>query len=178
MPAPGGALRRPASSGLASIGLVLVVVLGVWLLNGRNPGTSTGVLPEPTVSASYAGGSEPTSPPTDEPSATATATATAPTTRIDDFSGLPLIALEDLPQQARDVIDLIFTGGPFAYGEDGSTFNNYEGRLPDEPNGYYAEYTVDTPGSDDRGARRIIAGDGGDFYWTDDHYASFARVRT
>ena len=48
--------------------------------------------------------------------------------------------------------------------------------LPDEPRGYYAEYTVPTPGSDDRGARRIVAGEGGELYWTDDHYRSFSSI--
>ncbi len=38
------------------------------------------------------------------------------------------------------------------------------------------ESTVDTPGSDDRGARRIVAGQGDDFYCTDDHYSTFARI--
>ena len=44
--------------------------------------------------------------------------------------------------------------------------------------GYYREYTVATPGVDDRGARRIVAGDDGEeLYWTDDHYGSFALIR-
>jgi len=53
---------------------------------------------------------------------------------------------------------------------------NREELLPDQPDGYYRAYTVETPGSDDRGARRMVAGDGGEFYWTDDHYTSFARI--
>jgi ribonuclease T1 len=35
---------------------------------------------------------------------------------------------------------------------------------------------VPTPGSDDRGARRIVAGEAGELYWTQDHYSSFGRI--
>ena len=48
--------------------------------------------------------------------------------------------------------------------------------MPDEPLGYYREYTVETPGSPDRGARRLVIGSGGETYYTDDHYASFERI--
>ncbi|HWI43893.1 MAG TPA: ribonuclease domain-containing protein [Nocardioides sp.] len=92
--------------------------------------------------------------------------------------GLPSVDLADLPAEAAETVELIDAGGPFRYpGKDGSTFGNFEGVLPQRPRGYYAEYTVPTPGEDDRGARRIIAGDGGELYWTEDHYASFARIR-
>jgi ribonuclease T1 len=71
---------------------------------------------------------------------------------------------------------LIAAGGPFPYRQDGIVFQNREGLLPRRPAGYYHEYTVDTPGSPDRGPRRIIAGSQGERYYTDDHYASFKRV--
>ena len=89
---------------------------------------------------------------------------------------LPVVSLGQLPPQAADTIELIDSGGPFPYDQDDSVFGNYEGLLPDEPRGYYREYTVVTPGSDDRGARRIIAGENGELYWTDDHYQSFSRI--
>jgi ribonuclease T1 len=96
----------------------------------------------------------------------------------DPVSGLPWIAAGDLPDEARETLALIDAGGPYPYpGKDGSTFRNEEGLLPSESRGYYAEYTVPTPGSTDRGARRIITGDGGEYYWTADHYAHFERVR-
>lgn len=82
-----------------------------------------------------------------------------------------------LPREARDTLALIESGGPFPYRQDGATFQNREQRLPRRESGYYREYTVETPGSPDRGARRIIAG--GDppdeFFYTDDHYGSFRR---
>jgi guanyl-specific ribonuclease Sa len=83
-----------------------------------------------------------------------------------------------LPPDAVATLEAIERGGPFRYDRDGSTFQNRERRLPEQPPGYYREYTVDTPGSSDRGARRIVSG--GDppqvYYYTDDHYRSFRRV--
>ncbi|MCB0130219.1 MAG: hypothetical protein KDD78_05210, partial [Caldilineaceae bacterium] len=89
-------------------------------------------------------------------------------------SGMPLITVDELPPEAVTTLLLIQAGGPFPYRQDGATFQNREGLLPRESNGYYAEYTVETPGSDDRGARRFVTGDQGEFYYTDDHYGSFA----
>lgn len=95
------------------------------------------------------------------------------------------VALADLPRQARETLDLIKRGGPFPYRKDGTTFQNREKRLPIRPRGYYSEYTVRTPFSRDRGARRIVAGKGstgdpatsGEYYYTDDHYETFRRIR-
>jgi ribonuclease T1 len=89
---------------------------------------------------------------------------------------LPAVQFDDLPREAKRTIILIECGGPFPYDQDGQTFQNREGILPDRPTGYYEEYTVETPGSADRGARRIVAGDKGERYYTDDHYDSFSRV--
>ena len=86
------------------------------------------------------------------------------------------IEVEALPPEAIDTLVLIETGGPFPYDQDGSTFQNREGILPDHPRGYYREYTVETPGSPDRGARRIVAGGEGERFYTDDHYASFRVI--
>lgn len=95
----------------------------------------------------------------------------------DPESGLPWISESELPPEAVETLRLIDAGGPFPYeGKDGSTFGNFEGVLPDEPDGYYREYTVPTPGEDDRGARRIVTGRGGEYYYTDDHYESFSRI--
>lgn len=91
-------------------------------------------------------------------------------------AGMPQVAISDLPEEAIHVLDLIEQGGPFAHDQDGSIFQNREERLPDRPRGHYREYTVETPGSDDRGARRIVAGADGERYWTDDHYDSFRWI--
>ncbi|MFW5417740.1 ribonuclease [Nocardiopsis sp. CNT-189] len=87
------------------------------------------------------------------------------------------ICYTGLPSQAHDTLDLIEAGGPFPYPQDGSTFHNREGLLPPQDTGYYKEYTVETPGSPDRGARRIVTGDSHqEDYYTADHYASFDLV--
>jgi ribonuclease T1 len=87
------------------------------------------------------------------------------------------IAVGDLPPEARATLTLIEAGGPFPYPQDGMTFGNREKRLPLCERGYYREYTVRTPGARDRGARRIVAGKGGEYYYTADHYRSFKRIR-
>ena len=71
---------------------------------------------------------------------------------------------------------LIDAGGPYRYDRDGVVFENRERILPARDRGYYREYTVPTPGEDDRGARRIVTGGAGQYYWTEDHYASFERI--
>lgn len=90
----------------------------------------------------------------------------------------PRSALEGLPPEASATLDLILAGGPFPYRKDGTTFQNRERLLPGKPRGYYREYTVPTPGSRDRGARRwVVGGDPPEvFYYTDDHYRSFRRI--
>jgi ribonuclease T1 len=86
------------------------------------------------------------------------------------------ISLAQLPTEARETLELIRAGGPFPYSRDGAVFGNREGLLPKADRGYYREYTVRTPGARDRGARRIVAGGRGEFYYTDDHYRSFRRI--
>ena len=93
----------------------------------------------------------------------------------------PGIAIEqvrpaELPREARATIALIEKGGPYPYAKDGAIFGNREGQLPGQRRGYYREYTVKTPGERTRGARRIIAGAGGELFYTDDHYNHFRRI--
>jgi ribonuclease T1 len=92
-------------------------------------------------------------------------------------SGLPEIPAAQLPAEARETLRLIRKNGPYPYERDGIVFGNFEKRLPLRERGYYREYTVPTPGVKSRGARRIIAGRGGECFYTDDHYNSFKRVR-
>jgi len=82
-----------------------------------------------------------------------------------------------LPAEAHATLDRIARGGPFEHNQDGGVFGNYEGLLPKQPRGYYHEYTVETPGARNRGARRIITGGTPPvaWYYTDDHYRSFRR---
>jgi len=109
---------------------------------------------------------------------------------------LPDVHLDRLPPEALQTLRLIRHGGPYPHDRDGITFNNFEKLLPAARRGHYSEYTVMTPGVRHRGARRIVVGcervrpqprperrlwlehcrDGGEFYYTADHYRSFRRI--
>jgi len=86
------------------------------------------------------------------------------------------ISLKNLPPEARDTLQLIEKGGPYPFDRDGIVFGNFEKRLPIRERGYYLEYTVRTPGVRHRGERRIVAGKGGEKYYSDDHYKTFKRI--
>lgn len=92
-----------------------------------------------------------------------------------------VIDVASLPKEGQATLLLIKQGGPFPYEKDGSIFGNYERKLPKQYRGYYHEYTVKTPRARNRGAKRIIAGGqpmtSGEYYYTDDHYNSFKRIR-
>jgi ribonuclease T1 len=88
-----------------------------------------------------------------------------------------VVTINDLTPEARETVRSIRRGGPFPYERDGTTFGNFERALPVRERGYYREYTVHTPGSSHRGARRIVAGRGGELYYTDDHYRTFKHIR-
>lgn len=96
--------------------------------------------------------------------------------RDDRASSIPVVAIAALPAEARDTLQLIKQGGPFPYPRDGVVFNNYEHILPQQPRGYYHEYTVKTPGVRHRGARRIVCGVVPECYYSGDHYRSFQRI--
>ena len=91
-----------------------------------------------------------------------------------------VISVVELPRQGRETYELIRQGGPFPFEKDGTVFGNRERQLPTEARGYYREYTVQTPGSRDRGARRIVCGGPTRTphacYYTADHYASFRKI--
>lgn len=97
------------------------------------------------------------------------------------LSGLDEVSFTALPKEARHTILLIKQGGPYPYRQDGKTFGNYEGHLPKHKRGYYREFTVKTPGARNRGAKRIVAGgrppEPLEYYYTEDHYATFKRIR-
>ena len=94
---------------------------------------------------------------------------------------LDTVAVAQLPPQGRDMMALIYQGGPFRHDKDGVVFGNRERILPAKNRGYYREYTVRTPNERSRGARRIVCGGlkpavPDACYYTDDHYASFRRI--
>lgn len=158
------------------VGLLLTQGGGTDPASAPTPSTAqtgapapTGVLPTATTTTTAPTTTPQTRPPTQAPTREPRAAHTP-------VSGLPWIAESDLPPQARQTLALIEDGGPYPYRQDDSTFFNREGILPSQRRGYYREYTVPTPGSRDRGARRIVAGADGDRYYTDDHYDSFAQI--
>lgn len=112
------------------------------------------------------------------PGSTATAAAGSPgASGVPSWArGMPVVGVARLPAQARDTLRLIDAGGPFPYRQDGTVFGNRERLLPRQPRGHYHEYTVPTPGSPDRGARRIVTGESRETYYTDDHYRTFKAV--
>jgi len=87
------------------------------------------------------------------------------------------VYVANLPAEVQDTLQLIKQGGPFPFSEDGTVFYNREGQLPEKPKGYYHEYTVKTPGATNLGARRIVSGSGGEYYYTDDHYRTFKLIK-
>ena len=95
-------------------------------------------------------------------------------------SNSAVVTVAELPRQGREMYELIRHGGPFPYDKDGAVFGNRERQLPAEKRGYYREYTVATPGSRDRGARRIVCGGPARAplacYYSADHYASFRKI--
>jgi len=137
----------------ALIGL-LVLVLGGWLVKDNLGSGSTSAPSTPASTPAKGGAAVPGA-----------------------DSGLPVKALSALPPQASDTWKLIQAGGPYPYPRnDDVVFENREKRLPGKKSGYYHEYTVKTPGSADRGARRLITGQARELYYTGDHYASFVVV--
>lgn len=124
----------------------------------------------------------------DDPSDTGSGNSASPTSASQP--GAPAGGAEEVPQVGGEVpadeaaahdqisatLALIATHGPYPNRADGEVFENRERLLPQEPRGYYRSYTVSTPGSADRGARRIITGQGGELFYTSDHYDSFEPI--
>ena len=160
------ALRR-ALAAVVAVLLGAAVLVACGKSDGATPstgggtGTRTSAAPAPTFT-----GAAPSAGPADA----AKLAPASPTT------SLPTEVVARLPKQAVDTLRLIAAGGPFPYSQDGVTFSNREGILPTHKSGWYHEYTVVTPGSSNRGARRIIAAQDGGRFYTDDHYASFREV--
>ncbi|SEQ60965.1 Guanyl-specific ribonuclease Sa [Lentzea xinjiangensis] len=135
---------------VALVGLLALVVIG-WFVKDSTSGAPPGITkPLVTESASAVPGAA---------------------------SGLTVEALSKLPAEAGRTWELIEANGPFPYPRnDGVTFQNREKRLPVKNSGYYKEYTVPTPGSQDRGARRLVTGSEREVFYTGDHYSTFVVV--
>jgi ribonuclease T1 len=108
------------------------------------------------------------------------ANATSAASGAQEHSPPPAVSRAQLPGEATETLRLIKAGGPYPFAEDGVLFRNSAALLPQHPRGYYRAYTVRTPGSTDRGQRRIVCGGPrrqiGDCYYTEDYYVSFKRI--
>lgn len=171
-------MRRRWTLGTLLLGLA-VAALAVFNLfiapGGAPPGTggqSAGLQETATPAPAFS---------TPAPTSATSAPAAAPpssskATGAPNAAGLPAIRESQLPAEGRRTLALIRQGGPYPYTRDGVTFGNFERILPRKASGYYKEYTVPTPGESDRGARRIVAGQAGDKYYTADHYETFKFI--
>ena len=149
--------------------LSALVVLALVVFGGA------GLLGQPTENTTPAAPSSSTAP-APGPAQSGPGREGTPPPAAGNPSGLPSVRESELPPEGRRVLALIRAGGPYQYSQDDQTFGNFERILPRRDRGYYREYTVPTPGERDRGARRIVAGDGGEKYYTEDHYESFMFI--
>lgn len=150
--------------------LVALAVLALVLAGGLTTGTGTSGAGAGDGPASASSPPGPAGTGTPEPGDPAAPGGVANT------SGLPEVKASELPAEARQTLALIARGGPYPYSRDDASFGNFERILPRKSSGYYKEYTVRTPGEADRGARRIVAGQSGEKYYTPDHYNSFKFI--
>jgi ribonuclease T1 len=177
---------------IAALAAILLLVAGCVTLNLNVPAEALTAVPE-VLTAVPAAASAVAQPTDRERTPTRSSATAAPRPTASPQGGqpakggyqfatpqpgdkMPTIKVDQLPAEGRKTASLIAAGGPFPYRQDGQEFQNRERLLPLKPAGYYKEYTVDTPGSADRGARRLIGGSQGELYYTDDHYVSFKRV--
>jgi ribonuclease T1 len=165
------ALTRALLAGVVLLGMAACVQTAAPVATTVPTATPTlAAIPTATVAPTATSLPPPTAIPTRAPDAPDLGT------HPPDSSHLPTVRYGELPPEAHETIALIAQGGSFPYRQDGQTFQNRERLLPARQTGYYREYTVITPGSDDRGARRIVGGGNGEMYYTSDHYDSFARI--
>ncbi|MET8539691.1 ribonuclease [Kitasatospora sp. NPDC004799] len=158
--------------------LLLALLAGVGYLLAGNQGSDhpkAGASATAGATASGSATSKPSAPKPTPPAGGATTPAPAGTWVPTD-PAMADVCRSKLPSQAVDTLGLIAKGGPYPYSRDGIVFENRESRLPRKAEGYYHEYTVVTPGSNDRGTRRVVTGNSGEQYWSADHYATFQEI--
>lgn len=155
--------------------LAVLLILGLTALVGCGNGSGSPGTAKPGSGAASASVTRSATTGAPKPSAPAKS-PTAAAGWVPTSTALADVCRSKLPAQALDTLGLIAKGGPYPYRSDGIVFENRENRLPRQGNGYYHEFTVVTPGSDDRGTRRVVTGGAGEQYWTADHYASFQEI--
>jgi ribonuclease T1 len=158
--------QPPSSMVRIVVGALLVLVVGGligWSLRGASSSSTTA--PSASARATQAAGQRPT-----------TTTTTKKPSKCVPISGVDMVSVDKLPSQAIDTLQSIAAGPPYPFKKDGVVFQNRERILPKESKSYYHEFTVVTPGSSDRGAKRIIVGGCDERWYTEDHYATFRLI--
>ncbi|MFE5582247.1 ribonuclease [Kitasatospora sp. NPDC056531] len=154
--------------------LILAVLAGAgYLLAGK--GGSSHPKASPSTTTAAAGGSAP-KPSAPKPSPPAGGASVPSGSWVPADPALADVCRTKLPSQAQDTLTLIAKNGPYPYNRDGIVFENRESRLPKKADGYYHEFTVVTPSSNDRGTRRVVTGGSGEQYWSPDHYVTFQEI--
>ncbi|MGV9264352.1 ribonuclease domain-containing protein [Kitasatospora sp. NPDC003701] len=161
-------------SALVAVLICVIAAVAGYLLSDDGPDHPRAAASAAASAGATATGPKPSAP---RPSPPAGTTAPAPAGGwVPTDPALADVCRTKLPGQALDTLGLIARGGPYPYRSDGIVFENRENRLPRKASGYYHEFTVVTPGSGDRGARRVVTGSTGEQYWTADHYGSFQEI--
>ena len=107
---------------------------------------------------------------------------------------LPKISDEGRVKGILELVRKIAANEPLPYREDGQTFKNREGLLPQKPLGFYKEYTFVAPKNSpeiimiggveykvypsysERGAERLVIGGNEIVYYTPTHYDDFIKL--
>jgi guanyl-specific ribonuclease Sa len=156
-------MRRRKTNPLILLASLIALAIGAWFNQDDRPAQQTPV-PQPRVE-------------TRAPQPSSQPETAAPAAESASASSLAQLVPDDVERRELEkTLELIQRGGPFPHRQDGAVFQNRERRLPQQPRGYYHEYTVRTPGASNRGARRVVRGDGGELYYTRDHYGTFMRI--
>lgn len=169
------AKRKQLATLIAGVIAVLIVLGAAFLINKL--GANDAAAPAASSAKTSTGKTSSAKPTPATSGSSASAAASRKTDAPANPSKLPVIKASQLPKEGQQTLALIGKGGPYPYDRDGINFGNFEGVLPKQPGGYYREFTVPTPGASNRGAKRIIVGNGGEKYYTEDHYASFSFIQ-
>jgi len=84
----------------------------------------------------------------------------------------------------KPTLDRISSAQSLPFRNDGSIFYNrplpgkMTPELPPQLPGYYREYVHPTPGLNGPGPQRVVVGQGGEMYYTPDHYESFIPINS
>lgn len=76
----------------------------------------------------------------------------------------------------QPTLDRIAAGKRLSFRNDGIVFQNREGRLPKKEPSFYHEWVHPTKDVGGPGPQRVVTGQGGEVYYTHDHYRTFQKI--